>query len=219
MKIIALIPARSGSKRIKNKNVKKLLGVPLINWTIRSALKTKQISKIFISTDDEKIINMCKKYNVIVPWKRPARLSGDKVNSTAIALHFLRWYEKKYSKPDGLLLLQPTSPFRKKTSIKKAISIFKNNKNSSVVSFYPVSKKTSDLIFLKNKKKKLAEKKIKYNQVLKLNGSIYLTSPKNLKKYKSFFKPRIAPLIQHELKESIDIDTYDDWKLANNLNK
>ena len=219
MKIIALIPARSGSKRIKNKNIKKLLGVPLINWTIRSALKTKQISKIFISTDDEKIINMCKKYNVIVPWKRPARLSGDKVNSTAIALHFLRWYEKKYSKPDGLLLLQPTSPFRKKTSIKKAISIFKNNKNSSVVSFYPVSKKTSYLIFLKNKKKKLAEKKIKYNQVLKLNGSIYLTSPKNLKKYKSFFKPRIVPLIQHELKESIDIDTYDDWKLANNLNK
>ncbi len=219
MKIIALIPARSGSKRIKNKNIKKLLGVPLIVWTIKNALKIKQISKIFISTDDERIINICKKYNVTIPWKRPARLCGDKVNSASIALHFLKWYEKNYSKADGLLLLQPTSPFRKKDSIKNAINIFKNNKSSSVVSFYPVSKKTSELIFFKNKKKKLVEKKIKYNEALKLNGSIYLTSPKNLKKYKSFFKPTIIPLVQNTLKESIDIDTYDDWKLANNLKK
>ena len=87
------------------------------------------------------------------------------------------------------------------------------------MSFYPVSKKTSELIFFKNKKKKLVEKKIKYDEVLKLNGSIYLTSPKNLKKYKSFFKPTIIPLVQNTLKESIDIDTYDDWKLANNLKK
>jgi len=219
MKIIALIPARSGSKRIKNKNIKKLLGVPLIVWTIKNALKIKQISKIFISTDDERIINICKKYNVTIPWKRPARLCGDKVNSASIALHFLKWYEKNYSKADGLLLLQPTSPFRKKDSIKNAINIFKNNKSSSVVSFYPVSKKTSELIFFKNKKKKLVEKKIKYSEALKLNGSIYLTSPKNLKKYKSFFKPTIIPLVQNTLKESIDIDTYDDWKLANNLKK
>ena len=217
MKIIALIPARSRSKRIKNKNIKKLLGVPLINWTIRSALKTKQISKIFISTDDEKIINMCKKYNVIVPWKRPARLSGDKVNSTAVALHFLRWYEKKYSKPDGLLLLQPTSPFRKKETIKKAIKLFEKNKNKAIVSFSHLSKKKSQLIFYHNKKNNSASKPINSNNMIKLNGLIYLISPKNLRKYKSFFKPHVLPLMQNSIEETIDLDTHEDWQMAEKL--
>ena len=121
MKIVALIPARKGSKRIKRKNLKRLLGKPLITWTIEAAKKVKKINSIFVSTDDEQIIKLCKKYNVNVPWKRPKSLSGDKVNSLNVALHFLNWYEKKYSRPDGLLLLQPTSPYRKKKSIEEAI--------------------------------------------------------------------------------------------------
>jgi len=208
MKIIALIPARAGSKRLIGKNFKSLSGQPLISWTIKTAKKVKEISDIFVSTNDTKINKISNELNVKVPWKRPKYLSGNKVSSANVALHFLKWYEKKYSNPDGLLLLQPTSPFRKKSSIKKAIRLFKNNKNKAVVSFSPIIKKKKSL-------KKMED----FNKKLKLNGSIYLISPKNLKKHKSFFKPTVLPLIQNSLKESIDIDTYDDWKAAEKLKK
>ena len=193
MKIVALIPARSGSKRLKKKNLKKLLGQPLISWTIKTAKKVKEISDIFVSTDDEEIGKICNKLDIKFPWKRPKYLSGDKVSSENVALHFLNWYEKKYSKIDGLLLLQPTSPFRKKSSIIKAIKLFKKNKNKAIVSFSRIKKKN------------------------RINGSIYLISSKNIRKHKSFFKPTVLPLVQNNLKESIDIDTYDDWKIAEKL--
>ena len=202
MNIVALIPARAGSRRVKKKNSKNLLGQPLVSWTIKTAKKVKEISNIFISTDDEKIIRISNKLKIVVPWKRPKYLSGEKVSSENVALHFLNWYEKKYSKPDGLLLLQPSSPFRKKSSIIKAIRLFKNNKNKAIVGYSPIKKKSS---YLKKK--------------FKLNGSIYLISPNNLRKHNSFTKPSILPLIQNSLEESIDIDTYEDWKNAEKIKK
>ena len=217
MKIIALIPARSGSKRIKKKNLKNFLGQPLIKWTIKTAKKVKEINNIFVSTDDVRIIKLCKKNNVRVPWKRPKNLCGDKASSVSMALHFLNWYEKKYSKPDGLLLLQPTSPFRKKETIKKAIKLFEKNKNKAIVSFSHLSKKKSQLIFYHNKKNNSAAKPINSNNMIKLNGLIYLISPKNLRKYKSFFKPHVLPLMQNSIEETIDLDTHEDWQIAEKL--
>ena len=217
MKIVALIPARKGSKRIKRKNLKRLLGKPLITWTIEAAKKVKKINSIFVSTDDEQIIKLCKKYNVNVPWKRPKSLSGDKVNSLNVALHFLNWYEKKYSRPDGLLLLQPTSPYRKKKSIEEAIKIFEKNKNKAIVSFSYLSKKKSQLIFFRNAKNNLASRPLDSKNIIKLNGLIYLISPKNLRKYKSFFKPSVIPLINSSFQEAIDLDTREDWQIAEKL--
>jgi len=208
MNIVALIPARAGSKRIKKKNSKYLLGQPLISWTIKTAKKVKEISGIFVSTDDEKISRISNKLKVKVPWKRPRYLSGEKVSSENVALHFLSWYEKKYSKPDGLLLLQPSSPFRKKSSIIKAIRLFKENKNKAIVGYSRI-----------NKKKKFQKKSSHLKKKFKLNGSIYLISPNNLRKHKSFAKPSVLPLIQNSLEESIDIDTYEDWKVAEKIKK
>ena len=217
MKIIALIPARSRSKRIKKKNSKNFLGEPLIKWTIKTAKKVKEINNIFVSTDDEQIIKLCKKNDVRVPWKRPKNLCGDKVSSVSVALHFLSWYEKKYSKLDGLLLLQPTSPFRKKETIRRAIKLFQKNKNKVIVSFSYLSKKKSQLIFFHNKKSNLASKSIDFNNMIKLNGLIYLISPKNLRKYKSFFKPHVLPLMVNSVEEAIDLDTHEDWQIAEKL--
>jgi len=206
MKIIALIPARAGSKRITKKNSKNLLGQPLISWTIKTAKKVKEISDIFVSTNDKKISKISSSLNVKVPWKRPKHLCGDTVSSENVALHFLNWYEKKYSKLDGLLLLQPTSPFRKKSSIRKAIKLFKKNKNKAIVGFSRIDKK------------KIFPKKSPYfKNMLKVNGSIYLISPNNLRRYRSFTKHSVLPLIQNSLKESIDIDTYEDWNIAKKI--
>jgi len=206
MKIIALIPARAGSKRITKKNSKNLLGQPLISWTIKTAKKVKEISDIFVSTNDKKISKISNNLNVKVPWKRPKHLCGDKVSSENVALHFLNWYEKKYSKLDGLLLLQPTSPFRKKSSIRKAIKLFKKNKNKAIVGFSRI-----------DKKKIFSRKSSYFKNMFKVNGSIYLISPNNLRRYRSFTKHSVLPLIQNSLKESIDIDTYEDWDIAKKI--
>ena len=208
MKVLALIPARAGSKRIKHKNRKELLGLPLINWTIKTAKKVKELSDIYVSTNDEEIIKICKKLNVKAPWKRPENLSSDKASSVDVVLHFLNWYEKKFSKIDGLLLLQPTSPFRKKSSIEKAIKLFKKYPNKSIVSFSPLDKKNNKMVKTSN-----------IANGVKLNGSIYLASPNNIRKHKSFLKPHVLPLVQKNLEESVDIDTLDDWKFAERLKK
>ena len=218
MKIIGLIPARANSKRIKGKNTKKLLGFPLIVWTIKSAKKIKDINDIYVSTDDDAVIKICKKLNVKAPWKRPKRLCGSKSTSEEAVIHFLNWYEKKFSKVDALLLLQPPSPFRKKTSIENAIKIFKKNPTKSVVSFSPASDSKKNNFFFLNHKFKNTYKKKDISK-FKVNGSIYISSPKNLRKYKSFFKPKIVPLIQATKKESIDIDTKKDWKKAEKIGK
>jgi CMP-N,N'-diacetyllegionaminic acid synthase len=214
MKIIGLITARANSKRIKGKNTKKLLGHPLVLWTIKSAKNVKEINDIYVSTDDNEVIKICKKFNVKVPWKRPKQLCNSKSLSEDAVIHFLNWYEKKFGKIDGLLLLQPTSPFRKKISIEKAIKVFKKNPSKSVVSFSPVEEKTkNNLFFLNNKIKKIYKKK-DISSLVKLNGSIYISSPKNLRKYKSFLKPNVVPFIQTAKEESIDIDTKEDWDFA-----
>ena len=219
MKIVALIPARANSKRIDRKNRRKLLGQPLIVWTIKTAKNVKEINDIYVSTDDEEIIKICKKFKLKVPWKRPKNLSSDTATSRDVILHFLNWYEKKISKIDGLLFLQPTSPFRKKSSIQKAIKLFKKNSNKAITSFSPLNKRELSYYFYLNKKTNNVTKSLDFIDLVKLNGSIFLTSPKNFRKFKSFPNSYILPLVQNSLEESIDIDTHEDWKLAEKLKR
>ena len=98
MKNLAIILARKGSKRLKNKNFKILNGKPLIYWTIKFAKKTKIFEDIIVSTDSSEIKEFSNKEKVISPWLRPKRLSSDKVKSENAALHALNWYEKNYNK-------------------------------------------------------------------------------------------------------------------------
>lgn len=98
MKIIALIPARKNSSRIKNKNMKIFKKKPLILRTINIAKKIKSIHSIYVSTDDENIIKLGLKSGVHVPWKRPKKLSTGKSTTESVILHFLAWYKKKKEK-------------------------------------------------------------------------------------------------------------------------
>ena len=119
MKILALILARGGSKRIAGKNIRKLGGKPLIQWSIDVAKRTPEIDDILISTDDEVIAEVAINQGLSIPWLRPKELSTDTATSVDAALHALDWYEKQSGMVDGLLLLQPTSPFRKKSTIQR----------------------------------------------------------------------------------------------------
>jgi CMP-N-acetylneuraminic acid synthetase len=126
-KILALVLARKGSTRLKNKNILKIKNKPLIQWTFEKLYK-KKIRKLFtdvlVSTDSKKIINLAKKYNFLTPWLRPKKFSTKFSSSELSALHALKWYENNIETLDGLFLFQPTSPFRNDKKIILAIKIF-----------------------------------------------------------------------------------------------
>ena len=131
-KILALVLARKGSTRLKNKNLLILKDKPLIEWTFKT-LNKKNIRKLFvdilISTDSQKILNLSKKYNFLSPWLRPKIYSNKFSTPETSALHALNWYENNIKKIDGVFLFQPTSPFRDCKKIILATKIFlKTNK-------------------------------------------------------------------------------------------
>ena len=95
-KIICVIPARKGSKGLKDKNIKKLNGIPLIAWSIKVAKRCKFIDEIIVSTDSLKIAEIAKKYGAKVPFLRPKKFATDKSSSFSVLKHAIDFYKKKY---------------------------------------------------------------------------------------------------------------------------
>jgi len=128
-KILAIITARGGSKGILHKNIKLLNGKPLISYTIESALKSKLIDEVIVSTDDDKISEISKQYGATVPFKRPKIFAKDSSSSESVIIHTLNWLETKNQKFfDLFILLQPTSPLRTYKHIDNALKCFNRNK-------------------------------------------------------------------------------------------
>ena len=130
MKSLIIIPARGGSKRLKNKNKKNFLGKPLIEHTIDFAKKINITPYILVSTNDVDILNLALKKKVLTPWLRPSHLAKDNSSSYSFAIHAIKWFEKTFGKLDYIILFQPTTPFRNNSNLKKMINIFKIRKNS-----------------------------------------------------------------------------------------
>lgn len=132
--LLGIIPARSGSKGIKNKNLRKVLNKPLIYYTIKDALSYEEIYKIIVSTDSLEIAEVAKKYGAEVPFMRPKKLAKDNTSMMEVLKHVLMECEQIYSmKIQGVVLLDPTSPLRKKDEIKKMINVFLRRKSDLVV--------------------------------------------------------------------------------------
>lgn len=126
-KILALIPARGGSKGIPKKNIRPLYGKPLIAWTIEQAQQSKHISRIFVSTDDAEIAAIAEKYGVEVPFLRPEEFSRDNSPTADAIIHTVDNLEKLGEQYDLIVLLEPTSPLRKMRDIDNAIETFLKN--------------------------------------------------------------------------------------------
>ena len=128
--IIAIIPARSGSKPIKNKNIVKLFGKPLISHSIKLAKRCKLISRVIVSTDSNKIKNIALKYGAEVPFLRPKKYAQDNSKDFEVFEHCLSWLKKNENyKPDLVLHLRPTYPIRNLSIIKDALLFASSNKN------------------------------------------------------------------------------------------
>jgi len=134
LKIVAVIPARGGSKRIPRKNIKNFCGKPMIAWTILGALKSKYLDRVIVSTDDQEIAKVAKKYGAEVPFLRPEELAIPTIGIEPTLKHAYQWLlENENYKADALALLMPTAPLRQTRHIDEAIEIFKNKKIDSVV--------------------------------------------------------------------------------------
>ncbi len=124
MEILAVIPARGGSKSIPRKNIKLLAGKPLIAWSIAVAKQSRLLTRVIVSTDDEEIAAVARQYGVEVPFLRPAELTGDDTPDTPVFEHCVAWLaEQAGYHPDMIVHLRPTGPLRTAQEIDDAISL------------------------------------------------------------------------------------------------
>ena len=126
MKVFALVTARSGSKGVPDKNIKHIGGHSLLDWSIKSSLKTQSISQVYLSTDSEDYANIGKECGAIVPFLRPTELASDTANDLDVVRHFLMTIGEK---PDALVHIRPTTPLRDPSILDKAIDIFFSKKD------------------------------------------------------------------------------------------
>jgi CMP-N,N'-diacetyllegionaminic acid synthase len=227
MDIVAVIPARAGSKRLPGKNIKVLAGKPLLAYTIEAALAAACFKRVIVSTEDQQIATVAKQYGAEVPWLRSEKIATDEADVVDVVLEVLQKVALAGDNVDAVMLLQPTSPFRSVINIVRAIELFNQVKPESVVSVssantHPFWCKTVDVHGVL-KSFCLEEKKPTRFQdlppVYQLNGSIYLSTVKNLQERHSFYSPNTNALIMTDPQECIDIDSSFDWLLAETVMK
>jgi CMP-N,N'-diacetyllegionaminic acid synthase len=220
LRILALIAARAGSKRLPGKNIRPLGGVPLIVWSIAVAKEIASICDILVSTDAADIAAIARSAGALAPWLRPAALATDSASSVDVCLHALDWYESQHGKVDGLLLLQPTSPFRRRATVERGLDLFREHDRRAVLGVSPA--RSHPMLCLRvegGSMRPFIEHGIGLQSqelppAFVLNGAFYLIAPEDLRRRRKFYSDDAVPLLINEPEESIDIDTEWDWKLA-----
>lgn len=222
-KILAIIPARSGSKGLKDKNIKMMNGKPMIAYTIEAAQNSKIFEDIIISTDSEKYAEIAKKYGGSVPCLRDKKLANDNAKSSDVILDILNRVEKKY---DSFIMLQPTSPLRTEKNIIEAYKMYLEKKANSVVSVCEMEHSPLWANTL-NEEKRMDSflKGIAVNRnrqeletYYRINGALYIANVEYFKRYQDFYhKDSYAYVMEKE--NSIDIDDELDFKIAEYLIK
>ena len=138
MSVLAIIPARSGSKRIPNKNIRNFLGKPLIAYAIEQALKSSVIDRVVVDTDSPKIVSIAKRYGAEVPFLRPARLASDNAQIADALIHLLtRLKKEEHYSPTHIVMLQTTSPLRELKDIEDCWKLIKKTNATTVLTVCP----------------------------------------------------------------------------------
>lgn len=221
MKILAIVPARGGSKRLPGKNIKVLGGRPLIAWTIEAALQSGVVTDVVISTDDLAIADVARAFGGNVLSMRPAHLATDTAGSFDVVVQVLDEYEAVHGAVEAVMLLQPTSPFRSAESIRRAVVQFQQDVSRSVVSVTAASSHPAWCFRLDGDTmtpflgwESLSRRSQDLEPAYTLDGSIYLLAPDVLREQKRFVGPGTVPLVMTDSRESLDIDTPEDWDIA-----
>ena len=217
-RILAVIPARGGSKGIPGKNIKMLAGKPLLAWTIEAAKGSRYIDRLILSSDDKDIISVALEYGCEVPFVRPANLAQDDTPGIAPVLHALEVLEEKF---DYVVLLQPTSPLRQTEDIDACIEKCLEEKAVSCVTVCEVNENPNWMFTLDDGKhlKPLLFDSDKYNRrqdcptYYVLNGAVYVMQCEWVKREKKTVSERTIASVMPRIR-SIDIDEMHDFSFC-----
>lgn len=219
-KILFWIPARGGSKRIPNKNIKNFLGKPLIAYAVEQALTCSIKGRVIVDTDSEKIAAIAKKYGAEVPWLRPAFLATDKSPGVDSLLYLLsRLKEQENYQPDYVIILQTTSPLREIADILACWKMIKQTKADTVLTVCPTHprlyylSKTNNII-LANGSETDSTNTQAWPPAYILNGCfVYIVKTGALLKEKRVITKKTKAVVCPKWK-SIDLDNQEDWVMA-----
>ena len=224
-KVLAIIPARGGSERIPKKNILNLSGKPLISWTIEAALASEYIDDVVVSTDDNEILTIAKKYGAKVPFIRPDKFSSNDASSISVVLHAIEFFQKVDERYDYIVLLQPTSPLRTVKNIDESIELLQQKKCDAIVSVcnvdhsplwcntIPSSGSLSNFL----DEQVLNSRSQDLESYFRLNGAIYLCKIERILNEKTFFIKDNIYSYKMNRENSIDIDEMIDFNIAEML--
>jgi len=212
---LTIIPARGGSKRVPGKNIKLLAGKPLLAWSIDCARSVNMLGDIVVSTDDPAIASVARACGIEVPELRSPELSSDTAATKDLVIDCVNRYEEKTGKIiEWITLLQPTSPFRSKDSLEKGVRLFKQNHGQTVVA---VAKQRVPLNWMLtlDRDDNILDRDIGDVQGLHYYcGSLYVLDRRTLQTTGDLYSPEVKGLRINCPIEALDIDTPEDWKLA-----
>jgi CMP-N-acetylneuraminic acid synthetase len=217
-KFLAIIPARSGSKELKDKNIKPFCGKPLIEYSIEVAKESGIFDYIFLSTDSENYAEIAKKCGIAVPFMRPKEIAKDNSPADEYIFHAIESLMKIGKVFDYFILLQPTSPLRTADDIKKAANLLISEQLTSVVSVceteYPIEycNKLPPDLSLHNFLPNIANRQ-ELSKSYRINGALYLCECESYLKYRDFYSKNSKAYIMPQIR-SIDIDTELNFSIA-----
>ncbi len=219
-RILAIIPARGGSKGIPHKNIKLMDGKPLITYSIDIARGIVNDIDICVSTDDDEIINTVQEYGLEVPFKRPDKLATDTAATNDVLLHAINFYRLNGKEYDLILLLQPTSPLRELRHVKEALALYTDSADM-VVSVKEshaavVLCAENDYGYLDSVFNKQGGRRQDIRSFYEYNGAIYVINVAAFERKGLHGLDKKIKYIMSE-ENSIDIDTQYDWDIAEYL--
>lgn len=223
---IAVIPARGGSKRLPKKNIKDFLGKPIIAWSIDAAIKANVFDLVIVSTDDNEVALISRKYGAATPFIRPPELSGDMVGTIPVIAHAIEWVSREMGPVEHACCIYPTAPFIEVSCIKKGLEILQQGNWKYVFTvcesrgniyrsfFQPKEGCGVQMIFPEHFHARTQDLPKTYNDAAQLYWGTVDAWLNALPVFASYSYPLVI-----EKNKSQDIDDLDDWKIAENLFK
>ena len=222
---IAVIPARGGSKRIKDKNIRSFAGKPIISWAINNALKTGIFDKVLVSTDSKKIMNVALNLGAHVPFLRPSQLSGDYASTASVISHAIDWFEGRGETLSEVCCIYPVTPFLKKEDLLRGLKALNKNKDRFVYSItsypHPIQRALTindtglvESINKKSTKLRTQDLDDTYHDA----GQFYWATTKVWKSKSNILEEQSVGIFIPRYR-AIDIDTWEDWEFAENIFK
>jgi len=225
MRVLGIVPARGGSKGIPGKNVRPLGGKPLLVHTAEAALAARRLSRVVLTTDDERIAEIGRGCGLEVPFLRPAELAMDDTPTLPVLQHAVTELEKKGDRFDAVCLLQPTSPFRRAGDIDGCIELLETEGLDAVVSVLPVPpehnphwvyfRDREGLLRLATGEDQPIPRRQELPPAFHRDGSVYVTRRDVLMEENSLYGRRLGGFLADS--RSVNLDTPADWERAERL--